>query len=181
MQSFTYRPGSLRAPVPLELGVTGMRHRGGPLRPWGTLVGLRLQRWQSGGILGVSFSLRFETGTEVIAAGYRPEEPEVPRLLHALLRQIAQARPDMQVALGPGPGLPRAMSALGGLSLVAGIGILAGGVASGLSGARLIGATVPVAILLLLGAGLIALFRWPSAPQERPVGQVLADLGPVAD
>ena len=84
MQSFSYRPGSLRAPVPLELGVTGMRHRGGPLRPWGTLVGLQLQRWQSGGILGVKFSLRFEEGTEVIAAGYRPEEPEVPRAFEIL-------------------------------------------------------------------------------------------------
>lgn len=71
--------------------------------------------------------------------------------LIATLRALAAAQPGAKVTLGAAGWADGAMFVLGLIAVASGIGIAVAGLATGISGDRLIGAAVPVTLLLLIG------------------------------
>lgn len=99
----------------------------------------------------------------------------------AILRALAAARPDAQVTLGSPKGPSLAMFAIGLVSFIAGCGIGAGALASGRGASTVVGAVVPVVMLVLIGAALI-IAHWPLA--KRPVvgaGALADQIAPPGD
>jgi len=93
----------------------------------------------------------------------------------AVLRALAAARPDAQVTLGAARGTRWALFCIGIVSLLAGVGIGAGALASGVSGGRLAGVAMPVVLLTVLGVALVA-GNWPSGPRRQIAAEELADM-----
>ncbi|WP_127562267.1 hypothetical protein [Nioella ostreopsis] len=176
LQTLSYRPGLIRAPVSLEIGETGMRHAGGAFHHWTDLTGVHYASWRSGRVRGAKLVLTFHSEQEVIAAGFAPGDPAIPVLMKTVLTELASARPGMSVQVGAGKGLEWAMFVIGVVSALLGLGILGAALASGVSTARLMGAALPILLLGLVGYFLLVAYRpWRDVPPV-PVEQLIADL-----
>lgn len=85
-------------------------------------------------------------------------------LVRDVLQALAEVSPELEVTLGSKGGPRTAMFAVGVVSLLAGGGIFAAALATGISGDRLAGAAVPMLLLVGLG-GLVA---YSYSPWRRP-------------
>jgi len=100
------------------------------------------------------------------AKGWRddPDARVFLSLVRDVLRMLAEVSPDLEVTLGSRGGPRLAMFAVGVVSILAGGGIFAAALATGISGERLAAAAVPM--LLLVGLGGLLAFSY--SPWRKP-------------
>ncbi len=93
----------------------------------------------------------------------------------ALLRALSEARPELELELGESSRARAWMFAVGVLSILMGIGIPGLALATGVSSDKLIGAAIPMLLLLLFGV-VVARGNRPWAPLPRILCGPMADV-----
>lgn len=171
-EEFSFRPAPLRQAVEWRLDGDALEGPDGsfdlsrieratfvetPIR------GMRMRRLDLGGTEGVCRIAINST------RGLPPEDPDRAAhqdLCRAVAARLADRAPDLPVTIGERGAIRAIWFGLGVVSLLAGLGLGVGALASGLSGDRLIGAAVPLVLLTLLGGLLMSGCNpWRKPPQ----------------
>jgi hypothetical protein len=172
MHAFAWRPAPLGVERQVTLSGEGLAVDGGALRRWADVrsVGFALIRGRRATTMTLDLGFGEETLTLSVSGG-GPEVTRYVGMLRALTGALAEARPDLTIALGPAGGARLGLFAAGMLGVVTGLGLialgagvlagrdLAGGIAMGAAGA-----------VTALGCAGLALSNRPGAARrEHPL------------
>ncbi|KUF11204.1 hypothetical protein [Pseudoponticoccus marisrubri] len=168
---FSFRPASLRGAVDWRLEGDRLLTPEG-WRDLSTLQGARLVQSTVRGILLRRLDLSFPEGRTRIAINVpRSAGPEQPdrrahlALCRAIAAQLAKHQPQLPVHLGEGGRVRWVMFGMGAVSVLIALAIFFGALASGVSTDRLIGAAIPVGLLVLFGGAVMATtVPWAARP-----------------
>ncbi len=98
-------------------------------------------------------------------------------LITLLCQRLSQVRPDLQVVIGEYGRWRVLWFAMGVFSMVSGLGILALALIDGVSVDKLMGASLALGLLVLLGAGLCTAYAPWRKPPQIPAEQLAKTLG----
>jgi hypothetical protein len=182
MDTFTYRPAALRGERTFRVTGAGLVcETADGAEQWRldwaevaravfvdqTVRGVRLRRLDLVSGRGVRRSIGYNGPSG--PGGPDPDARTHMALLAAIAHRLAQRRPDATIALGEYGVTRLVLFGIGVGAVLAAVGLAAAALASGLSGDRLAAATVPVALL-----GLIGLVTAHASAPWRPLPRVPA-------
>lgn len=187
MESFAFKPALLRGEVEYQLDDTGLHSDGAQIIAWHNVQGAAYVETNVNSMLfrrldltptkGDLISLSVTTGP-----ANPPTDPDAIAFLQlaaACLDRLASAKPDMLVAVGEYGRARKAMFAIGVISVLSTVIIVALAAFTGISSNRWAEGMVPIGILLLFGLGISWTFSpWRKVPEcaAAPLAHVLRQL-----
>ncbi|AHM04825.1 hypothetical protein roselon_02504 [Roseibacterium elongatum DSM 19469] len=125
MASFRFRPAPARPARRVAHDAEGMSLDDGPWLPWSDLVELSFTVQSSRGVSFTTFRFKFSTQEAMLSmTGTPPEQHAFFHDMNRLLRDLAQARPEVEVRLGHVGGARIGMFLVGGAMGLVGLGLL---------------------------------------------------------
>lgn len=178
---FTYRPAPGTGAVTVTLDGAELSLNADPALPLRGVTEAHFVNRTAGGQRSVGLDLVAGAERRTLrragpARGYLADPDARAHLaaLSATLRALAQARPELRVALGVAQGRRPGMFLVGIGALLGGLVLAGATLATGLAGSDLLAATLPTGFLLLTGA-ILSFGNWPRRAPAKVSPAALAE------